>query len=527
MAQLKIDLIVDDKGSIVVKDFGGNVTKSLNTASTSVAGLDSRLSAIQKTIGVGLAAGAAIGVAGIVGLTKVMSDAVELAKVQEEAEAKLGAVLQTTGEAAGYNLQQMKDMAGAMQSVTTVGDETIIAGQAILATFKNIRGEGFEKATMAALDMSTVMGTDLKSSMTQVGKALNDPIKGLSALSRVGVSFTEEQKEQIKVLQESGDIMGAQAVILAELEGEFGGAAAALRDTFGGSVTAAKNALGDMQEQLGYVITKNQFFIEAAKLAEQTFISWTKGIGDNEDAMMELSKTIVVGVVGALDGLVTGVEAVHLGWTMLKSAIPVVANTMVAATDLMFAGLRNLLLPLDGFFMAMEKAADFMGKEFVNPLDAIQAKLDAVGSVTKGVMEESFQDIIDVKEGYDKLHGAIGTIKTSLENLDVKRAETADIARKTEQETTATVVVETAKQTAARDKEQAAQLKLAEDLHDKLNQLTLSTYEYKVSKIDEEIAKMQEVAGADRQLQDDIVAYRKLKLAELGEYSNMYNRQEQ
>jgi len=39
-----------------------------------------------------------------------------------------------------------------------------------------------------------------------------------AAGGRAGVQFTAEQKAQIEVLQESGDIAGAQAVILKELE---------------------------------------------------------------------------------------------------------------------------------------------------------------------------------------------------------------------------------------------------------------------------------------------------------------------
>jgi hypothetical protein len=103
----------------------------------------------------------------------------------------------------------------------------------MLLTFTRIRnevGKGndiFNQATQTVTDMSAALGTDMKKQAIQVGKALNDPIKGISALQRVGVSFTASQKEQIKALVESGDIMGAQKIILKELATEFGGAAAA------------------------------------------------------------------------------------------------------------------------------------------------------------------------------------------------------------------------------------------------------------------------------------------------------------
>lgn len=78
------------------------------------------------------------------------------------------------------------------------------------------------------LDMATAMNGGLKPSAEQLsnqaiqlGKALNDPIIGMGALRKVGVAFTEAQKEQIKTLQESGDLMGAQKIILNELGNEF------------------------------------------------------------------------------------------------------------------------------------------------------------------------------------------------------------------------------------------------------------------------------------------------------------------
>ena len=153
----------------------------------------------------------------------VAAGVIALAAVQAKAEARLEAVIRATGQAAGFTAEELKKQASALQEITAVGDETILKAQAILLTFKQIKGDVFQDAIMAALDMSAVMGTDLTGSIVQVGKALNDPILGLTALSRVGVSFSDQQKVQIRLLQEAGDVMGAQRVILAELKGEFGG----------------------------------------------------------------------------------------------------------------------------------------------------------------------------------------------------------------------------------------------------------------------------------------------------------------
>jgi uncharacterized phage infection (PIP) family protein YhgE len=82
--------------------------------------------------------------------------------------------------------------------------------------------------------MSVVLNQDAKQGAIQLGKALNDPIKGITALSRVGVSFTEDQKKQIRAFQEAGDLTKAQAIILKELQTEFGGAAEAVNQVDAG-----------------------------------------------------------------------------------------------------------------------------------------------------------------------------------------------------------------------------------------------------------------------------------------------------
>jgi phage-related protein len=185
-----------------------------------------------------------------VALGAALSDSIELAKIQEDAEKQLAAVIKSTGGAAGLSADEIKKMASSLQAVTNFGDEAIIGGQNLLLTFTNIGKDTFPRATEAILDMSTAFGQDLKSSAIQLGKALNDPINGVTALSRVGVSFTEQQKEQIKAMQEAGDVAGAQAVILAELERQVGGSARAMVDP----VDQLNNVWGDLKEVLGAAI---------------------------------------------------------------------------------------------------------------------------------------------------------------------------------------------------------------------------------------------------------------------------------
>ncbi len=287
--RLNIAIEVDDKGTVKIRQLGktaekagAKAEKGFKRAGRTLGDYTERAAKAAKATALIVGAGVT---AGLVAMTAAMKKAVGLANEQEKVETRLAAVLKATGNASGYNIEQLKAMASSMQNVTTVGDEVILSGMGILATFKNVRGEGFERATMAALDMSNVMGTDLNSSITQIGKALNDPIQGLTALSRVGVTFTDQQKEQIKVLQASGDMMSAQNIILKELESEFGGAASAAVKDFDGKVSQLSNSYGDMWEQLGFTITKSDEFKSEVDSLRQEVEKFTAYIEAHREAI--------------------------------------------------------------------------------------------------------------------------------------------------------------------------------------------------------------------------------------------------
>ena len=181
-----------------------------------------------------------------------LAAAQEAAKVSAQTEA----VIKSTGGAANVTAGQIDALAGSISRKTGIEDDSIKSAQNLMLTFTNVQnrvGEGndiFNRATMAMVDMGAAMGTDAKGSAIQLGKALNDPVAGISALTRVGVTFSEGQKNVIEDLVKTGDVAGAQKVILDELGKEFGGSAEA-------QATAAgkfKNAIGELQESVGRLL---------------------------------------------------------------------------------------------------------------------------------------------------------------------------------------------------------------------------------------------------------------------------------
>jgi hypothetical protein len=236
------------------------------------------------TAGIGSMKTAFLGIgaatAGLYAIGRALGAVTDAAMVQRDAETKVAAVIKATGGAAGYSLKELQKMASGFQELTTFGDEAILTGQSILLTFKNIGGDIFKRTTAAALDMSTVMKTDLKSSMVLLGKAINDPVAGLSALTRVGVTFTEQQKEEIKAMMEVNNIAGAQALVLKELESEFGGAAEAAGGPFQKAMAQLSNVWGDLLEEIGFAITDNEAFVIGLQVLKDYLVELIPLVGE-------------------------------------------------------------------------------------------------------------------------------------------------------------------------------------------------------------------------------------------------------
>lgn len=190
-----------------------------------------------------------LGVGGfLAGALKEASDA-------EDGFAQLNAVLKSTKGIAGVTAEDMIGLAGSLQQVTRFSDDTVLATGNMLLTFTKISKDIMPEATETVLDMSQALGQDTKNSAIQLGKALNDPIDGITALRRVGVTFSNEQERMIKQLVRSGRMMDAQQVILSELRTEFGGSAKAAGQTFGGMIDIARNKVSDLMESIGNSLT--------------------------------------------------------------------------------------------------------------------------------------------------------------------------------------------------------------------------------------------------------------------------------
>lgn len=310
----------------------------------------------------------------------------KLAKDQQKVMNQTRAVLRSTGNVAGITAEEVFKLGKEMQDLTTFGDEVVISATNMLLTFKEISAEVLPRATKAVLDMSIAMNQGLKESSIQLGKALNDPILGLTAMRRVGIQFTKSQEDQIKALTKAGDIMKAQGLILEELESQFGGSAEAARKGLG-SIDALKNSLGDLGENIALVI---------APAVERLANSLTKLADKAKESKVFVAITatfLILGVV--ISGLLIVIGAVVTAITAIGPAIAGAIAAVVAVTGLAVAGFVSLKEEV--------KETD----EAINGDDGIFSKGEESSEQFTGFLETMREKMVELKDESFLLGAAI------------------------------------------------------------------------------------------------------------------------
>jgi hypothetical protein len=257
------------------------------------------------------------------------SESVKAFAAAEQGASQTRAALESMGNASGRSFEQLYAAADDAQRKYAVdNDEVLQRVTANLLTFGNVAGAQFDRAQVAAIDLSRRLGTDLQASTLMVGKALNDPVKGLAALRRVGIQFTADQQAVIKAMVETGDVAGAQGVMLTELERQFGGAGAAYAATAAGQAEATRLAFGDMQEVFGQLIAEIGVpLLTAVRDVLQAFLSLDPGMQKIIFAGLALLAALGP-IIGILGGLLTILATVGPAMAVLA---PIFAGLGVAA----------------------------------------------------------------------------------------------------------------------------------------------------------------------------------------------------
>jgi hypothetical protein len=294
---------------------------------------------------------------GIFSISKSISAANEDARAFN----KLNAVFKSTGNTTGFTVDQLTAMATGLQKVTNFADETTVSAMATLASFKNISGDIFKGAVISAQDLTEAIGGDLQANIFTIGQILQDPIMNMKKLKGLGIDVTDTFKSQITAMQQSGNMAGAQAAILGQLQTKFGGTAQAVANP----ITQMENKLNDVAEAFGRVLLP------------------IVGLIKNElDPIADL-------LAGAFDAAVPAVTAfTGLIWSTVTSA---------------FQAISDFVMPL------WEATTSFLSSAFATAYDfvaPILAELVAIASTAFAVIQNAAASLWD---GMIQVFTSIGT----------------------------------------------------------------------------------------------------------------------
>jgi hypothetical protein len=387
----KLNIIVDAQDK-TDSAFSG-VKSNLDQTKVSLDGITDAMNSVGKVGAVafaGLSAGVALS----------LNEATEANKVL----AQLDAVLGSTAGKAGVTKEAAIDLADSLAKVTLFTDDAILSAENLMLTFTDVSSEVFPEAIATALDMSTALGQDLQSSVTQLGKALNDPIDGISALSRVGVQFTDDQKAMIETLVDAGDTMSAQQIILEELNTEFGNSAelAANADPFG----MLKNSVGELTEAIGTALLPTlQSFLDKLQPIIDKAVLWAQ---ENPELVDTLTKMLAV---------ITGLMAIMLplSWIIpvLTGASTLFGLSMLATTGYA-AGILAFILLLTFAMIQISSIVKLVGTDWNTIWLGIQLTFAGVVNTIITAFESMINWIID---GINKVIGLVNSLLDKLASI--------------------------------------------------------------------------------------------------------------
>lgn len=407
---LKAVLIGEDRSMGRTFD---DVGRKADGAGRKTGGFGKSFALLAGPIGAGIAA-IGLGGAALGKFTDFLGSSVAEARESEKVGKTTAQIIKATGGAAKVSAGQVGALAESLSEKAGVDDEVIQTGANMLLTFKNVRNEAgqgsavFDRATAAAVDLSASGFGSVDSSAKMLGKALNDPLKGISALGKAGVTFTQQQKDQIKVLVESGDVLGAQKIILGEVESQVGGVAAASA-TMGEKV---KVSWDNLKEQVGTALLPaldklGKWFLETGLPAIQRFGGW---IADRLwPALKEGWQTILPGLTRALDILTGGTGDGEMSWKkfgdiITEKVIPFIAKLTNVYLPAWAAQIRTMIDVVGAAWGAFKTWASVVASVVSTMLSSFATLMRGFATLLRGLSK--IPGFGWAKDAADKLDGA-------------------------------------------------------------------------------------------------------------------------
>lgn len=253
-----------------------NIQKGLNASKKQLSGYQQYVMQMGDKIKKALSftAIAAATVAGIKSITNECKKCIAEFSEAEKVSSRLRAVWKNVGATTGKTAEQMDDLAESMEKVTYFSAESIKEAGLLLAATESLTDEGFDRALQASMDLAAALGEDVASAAQTLSKAIQEPESALSRLKTIGVSFTEDEKAQIKALTDANKKYEAQTLILDKIEQKYRGVAQAINDTPVGLLDNINDTISDIRKDLG------EGLLNALSPVLEDIYGWLQSISD-------------------------------------------------------------------------------------------------------------------------------------------------------------------------------------------------------------------------------------------------------
>lgn len=333
------------------------VTAKIEVAKTesAFAGLKETVSGLKGMLLSGLGITAAFAGFEFIKLSKEAFDKME------DSVSRVKTVINSTRGEAGLSVDMVEDQAKSIAQGITNSRASILDAQAMLLSFTGIKGPIFEHTTKAVADFAQFYREDMTSAALQIGKALNNPLIGMTRLQRQGVAFTDTQKQAIKNYMAQGNLLAAQGIILKELDKEFGGQAKAFALTDEGKIMMAKKKWGDLKLALGEIVSKLQvavipFFnaMMSGLTAVMNFFKSTSGWAEFFKDVLILTTGVLITYYSLLAIVATWTKIVTVAqwaWNAAMMANPI--GLVIAGIVILIAAFAALWDKSEGFRRAL------------------------------------------------------------------------------------------------------------------------------------------------------------------------------
>ena len=355
---------------------------------------------------------------------------------------------------------RLVDLANEQARLTGVNQNTIKESQALLLTFKEIAssadevGGAFDRATQLTLDMASAGFGSVTDNAKQLGKALNDPIAGLTALRRSGIQFTEAQQDQIRTLVESGEVLEAQNMILEEIENQVGGTAEATAN----GTDKMKVAFSQASESIGLAL------LPAFEKLTEIIIPLADFVADNTELILALAAglgtlaaavvvaNIAMGIWSTISAITTGLNlALATSFTAVQVASGLIVFTALIAAlvylEQKFGIVSAAIEKLLGFFNLLRDGVGWLAEKLGLASDEIEnferttdSAREEAGDMYASVRDmgdsvgdarEQFERAIKPTEDYQqKIDRASGSTEKLTERVDLLWASTDELYKR-------------------------------------------------------------------------------------------------